>query len=889
MAYNSIQLFALQIPTKISLTFDLYALAVPKKWKDLFSRLQKYKHDKNYVLPPIECLNQALTISIDDEILFPSPNAFRLTSNTHWFYSKSNNISKEYIVNVVKNWLNVSFKDLDCLTTSDIQEIHSLSAHDLEFQQVKIPETVWSIEGGELKTDPLYYSLIPYLIASAIVAEPLSLIDTNSNQVFETLQFHECVVEKSNVQEIISWPPTIITQDKKKKGSEEKEKPTHYYSFLLRFAFHYNLNGEPYLTCDYGIRRWVSWELGYLSTGKTVYISPTNSKRFAPCKLKYMGKQRGIDFEGNLVNLLKSLNFKDKFNAQDVVQTPYKNNDLAWGVVYGNTISRSHNAEDGLFPKDNAIFHKACLERIQNVLGEEFCFIELYSRCDNDKLLKKPRSEYNQVKEFIKKHFASINTSPPFYIPPNLKLVLLSQSKEAEELIRPLAKKYGIDDVNIHSLGVLGAEMSGKNWRTDCANRIKEFQKLLPPSPQNQKTLTLIEILPKKHFWKDARKDPKPCFRPALAMLGSVTDHFEPKDENDKGDFLTEAEFNDEITKLEVAQAAAKEQGKFVKKKSLKSNFSHRIESSLKSGLSMAGAYFYPTFEVENFPTDVASVGVYKIPFYTGEITKYFPVAVRMDKSGVTAKAYGCDEWLDFYLFQIKMASGAFESIEFNKKKVQNWVFNNLFQETKQPTIYCFDADNLRSHGLLFLQKKLWRKHFLAFDTSENPKNEDITFISTSKYPHIRIANIIAPNTTEVPIYRACDEDGNLEGHTTGVFHPSSKGSECGYYYLSNQRPESRSGGILQESKLVPLAITKNDKTGKPKKPKPQAQGYNPRGVILSLTLQEADCFSDWATFVQCQRLYGMIQYLDATIFPEVLHRAVGLDAYRPIQAIREP
>lgn len=223
MAYNSIQLFALQIPTKISLPFDLYALAVPKNWKDLFSRLQKYKHDKNYVLPPIECLNQALTISIDDEILFPSPNAFKLTSNTHWFYSKSNNISKEYIVNVVKNWLNVSFKDLDCLTTSDIQEIHSLSAHDLEFQQVEIPETVWSIEGGELKTDPLYYSLIPYLIASAIVAEPLSLIDTNSNQVFETLQFHECVVEKSNVQEIISWPPTIITQDKKKKDSEEKK------------------------------------------------------------------------------------------------------------------------------------------------------------------------------------------------------------------------------------------------------------------------------------------------------------------------------------------------------------------------------------------------------------------------------------------------------------------------------------------------------------------------------------------------------------------------------------------------------------------------------------------------------------------------------------------
>lgn len=895
MAYNAIQLFALQIPTKISLPFDLYALAVPKDWKDLFCRLQKYKHGKTYVLPPIECLNQALTLSIDTEILFPSPDAFKLTSTANWFYLKSDKVSTEYIVNVVKNWLNISFENSSFLTDADIQKVHSLSAKDLQIKQVKLPENVWKFEDGELKIDPLYYSLIPYLIASVIVAEPLSLIEPNSNQIFETVKFHECVVQKSNVQEIISWPPRIITRsrmvikDKKKENSEEKEKSTHYYSFLLRFALHYNADGEPYLTCDYGIRRWVSWELSYLSSAKTVYISPTNSQRFAPCKLKYMGKEKGIDFEGNLVRLLKALDYQDKFTAIEVIQAPYKNNNLAWGIVYGNTISRSHNAEDGLFPIDNEIFHKACLERVQNLLGKEFSSIEPYLRCDNEKLLKKPRSEYNNVKEFIKEHFAGVNTSPPFYVPPNLRLVLLSQSKEAEELIRPLAQKYGIDDVTIYSLGTLGAELSGKNWKTDCANRIKEFQRTLPPSPQNQKTLTLIEILPKKHFWKDARKDPKPCFRPALAMLGSVTDHFEPKNENDIKDLLIEAEFNDEITKLEEAKSAAKEQGKSVKKKSLKSNFAHRMESSLKSGLSMAGAYIYPTFEVENFPTDVASVGVYKIPFYTGEITKYLPVAVRMDKTGVTARAYGCDEWLDFHLFQVRMASGEFEAIEFNKNKVQNWVFNNLFQETKQPTIYCFDADNLRYHGLPFLQKKLWRKHLLAFNTWENPKDENITFIPTSKYPHIRVANIIAPNTTEVPIYRACDEDGNLEGHTAGVFYPSSKGSECGYYYLSNQRPESRSGGILQESKLVPLAITKNDKKGQLKKPKPHAQGYNPRGVILNLTLQEGDCFSNWATFVQCQRLYGMIQYLDATIFTEVLHRAVGLDAYRPIQAIREP
>ena len=125
----------------------------------------------------------------------------------------------------------------------------------------------------------------------------------------------------------------------------------------------------------------------------------------------------------------------------------------------------------------------------------------------------------------------------------------------------------------------------------------------------------------------------------------------------------------------------------------------------------------------------------------------------------------------------------------------------------------------------------------------------------------------------------------HFKGHTAGVFYPSSQEPECGHYYLSNQRPDSRSGGILQESKLVPLT----NSIGKIKKPKPHAQGYNPRGVILNLTLQEGDCCSDWATCVQCLRLYGLIQYLDATIFPAPLHLAAGVDAYRPIQAIREP
>jgi hypothetical protein len=41
-----------------------------------------------------------------------------------------------------------------------------------------------------------------------------------------------------------------------------------------------------------------------------------------------------------------------------------------------------------------------------------------------------------------------------------------------------------------------------------------------------QKT-PFLEILPKADFWgKDATKDPKPCFRPALAELGCTAKCF---------------------------------------------------------------------------------------------------------------------------------------------------------------------------------------------------------------------------------------------------------------------------------------------------------------------------------------------------------------------------
>ncbi|HAG83543.1 MAG TPA: hypothetical protein DCL61_20935 [Cyanobacteria bacterium UBA12227] len=108
-------------------------------------------------------------------------------------------------------------------------------------------------------------------------------------------------------------------------------------------------------------------------------------------------------------------------------------------------------------------------------------------------------------------------------------------------------------------------------------------------------------------------------------------------------------------------------------------------------------------------------------------------------------------------------------------------------------------------------------------------------------------------------------------------------------YYLSNQRPDSRSGGILNESKLVSLPKVRGDKKGEMKKPTPRAQGYNPRGIFINLTLQKGDSFQDWANYVQCLRLYALIQYLDATNYPAPLHLAKKTGVYRPIQAISKP
>jgi pPIWI_RE module N-terminal domain/RNaseH domain of pPIWI_RE len=897
---NTIQLFALQVPNQISLPFDLYALAVPQHWKELFNRLQQHKLGKNQVLPPVECFNQVLQLLLDG-ILFSSPNAFRLKSTANWLYFNADKIDTAYIATAVKTWLNVSFENCNFLTADDIAKIHAISGSDLQIEKVQLPTPIWEIKDASIKVDSLYYDLIPYLLASEVARSPLALINLRTNEEFEKVKFCEIVSVESGTKEVISWPPMLAVKTRKKKDSEEKETITHYYSYFLKFVLHYSTGGEPYIICDCGIKRWVSWEFTYLRSGATVCIKPTKSTRFAACKLKYMGKEKGIDFESNLARLVKELNFRDKFTAQDVIQIPCKNDELAckndglvWAVTYSNTMSRSHNTDVGWFPIDHEIFIQACLKRFGNVFEGGFSLIETYSRCENRKALTKVASEYKNVEKFIKSHFAEKPLTPPFYIPPNLKLVLLVQDTPSEQLIFPLAKKYCISNVVVRELGSLGAELLGNSWSSNCSSRIKEFQKRLSPSPENTKTVTLIEILPKDHFWRDASKDPKHCFRPALAMLGSVTDHFEPKDEKDTSDFLTTEDLNSELMQRETA----KQEGKTSKAKSLKSEFAYRLEATLLSGLSMAGAYVYPHFDADKFPQDVASIGVYVIPYYQGEKTKYLPVAVRMDKTGVTAKAYGFNEWLDFHTFQVKMASGSkdFNPFDFNKNNIQSWVFNNLFAECKGPTLFCFDAANVRTKGLIFLQKKFWQKHLLARDTGENMgidenlgTGKNMTFIPLSKYPHIRIAGIISPNTSEVPLYRVCDEGNKLAGHTAGVFYPSSQNTECGYYYLSNQRPESRSSGILQQSKLIPMAKTKGENMGELKKPKPHAQGYNPRGVFLNLTLQEGDCFSDWASFVQCLRLYGLIHYLGATSLPAPLHLAAGLDDYRPIQAIREP
>ncbi|MDJ0616457.1 MAG: DUF3962 domain-containing protein [Calothrix sp. MO_192.B10] len=904
MASNSIQLFALQIPTQISLPFDLYSLVVPQDWKKLFDKLQQRKNGKSYISLPVESLNHALQLLLDDEVLFPSKNAFKLKSNAKWLYTKTDKVSTDYIATVVKTWLRISLENTKSLTEADIAEINSLSGDDLHFDEVQLPEKVWTIEDSQLRIDPLYYNLIPYLLTSAIASEPFKLIDPTTGEILKEVVFRSCCVDNGDVAELISWTPELAIKEVTDKDTKKRIKARHYYSYRINFVLHYTGDSKPYISCNYGTRRWVSWELGYLSSRVTVYVSPTNSTRFAPCQLKFVkkkkdardnkndDKKKNIDFEGHLARLISELNFRDKFTALEVINNPCKQDDLAWGIVYNNTMSHSHNAGAGLYPQDAEIFHDYCTEKIQKTFSDAFPIIETYTRCDNKQAVKKTSSEHQKLRKFIKSHFAVESGDIPFYIPQDLRLILLSQTTASNKLIHALASKYGISDVVVYGLGAIGAELTGKDWDSEVKERIKKIINTLKTNyaSSNKQTITLIEILPKDHFWRDASQDPKPCFRPALAMLGSVTDHFVTKDDSkdERQDALTEEELNKAINERKETIEANKQQGKFAKI-SLKSNLAYRMESSLRSLISMAGAHTYPTIEAENFPADVASIGVYLIPYYIGNRTKYLPVAVQMNKTGITAKAFGCDEWLDFHTFQIKMASGLKEitPIDLNPTKIQFWVFNNLFQECQQPTLFCFDTTNLRNRGLVFLQKQFWQKYCLAFKAD---KNEPISFIPTSDYPHIRVASIIAPNNEhEVPIYRVCDEDGELKGHTAGVFYPSSLDSECGNYYLSNQRPETRSGGILNESKLVYLPKTRGEKIGELKKPNPRAQGYNPRGIFLNLTLQEGDSFQDWATFVQCLRLYGVIQYLDATNYLAPLHLAAGLDAYRPIQAIREP
>lgn len=904
MVYNSIQFSALSVPQKISIPFTLYALTVPQKWKTLIYQLQQRKHGKKYILPPVESLNHALQLLLDDEILFPDKNAFKLKSSNKWLYTKTDEVSTaNKIASVVKTWLRITFEKTESLTPTDIAGIHSISGNDLQFERVELPE-VWTLENGKLKIEKIYYNLIPYLLAGAIADKPLELIDPTTNTKSRDVVFYPCAVDNGDAAELMSWAPEIETKKITDKETNETSKKTHKYSYRINFALHYTASGTPYISCNYGIRRWVDWELGFLSSRVTVYVSPTDSKRFAPCQLKFVkekqddnnkdkkkkDKKENIDFEGHLARLISELDFKDKFTALDVINNPCKQDDLAWGIVYNNTMSRSHNAGAGLFPTDIEIFHDSCLQRIQKVFGDAFPIIETYTRCDNKQAVEKTSDEYKKViGKFIKSHFAIENEEIPFYIPEDLRLILLSQSNPPTKLIHALASKYGIKDVVILGLGASGAELSGDNWELECKQRIKQIistQKTAYAS-SNKQTITLIEILPKDHFWRDATQDPKSCFRPAFAHLGSVTDHFVTGDDNSQ-DALTEEELNNAINQRQETIEANKQEGKF-EKISLKSNLAYRMESSLKDLLCMAGAYTIPTIEAENFPDSAASCGIYVHQYSIGENTKYLPVAVQMDKTGITAKAYGCSDWLDYHTFQIKMASGLQDiaPIDFNPSIIQSWVFNNLFQECQKPTIFCFDTINLRKRGLVFLQKQFWRPHELAFS---NDEDKPLTFLPTSNYPHIRVASIITPgNDFEVPVYRTCDENGELKGHTAGIFYPSSLLSECGNYFLSNQRPDSRSGGILNESKLVSLPKARGDNKGELKKPNPRAQGYNPRGIFLNLTLQEGDSFQDWANYVQCLRLYGLIQYLDATNYPAPLHLAEKTGAYKPIQAIRKP
>jgi pPIWI_RE module N-terminal domain/RNaseH domain of pPIWI_RE/MID domain of pPIWI_RE len=854
MAYNQIQLFALNITPQLTLPFELYALEVPQHWKELFTRLQEIKLERKEVSPPTKCLNHYLQVLIED-LIFPSPDAFK-TYQGNWFYSKSNLVDRDDIATIVKTWVRISFESLKNFSESDRQLILAISGNDLKFKKINISELVWEVRDGKLHIDPIYYRLISYLFTSAIVSKPLTLINPDASEE-RTFHFRESITSDGK-SEVISWNPELIVRGKGKE--KEKEKENHYHSYHATFNLNYHPNGVPYLNCEYGVRRWISWKLGYLPTETKVYLSPTKSKRFAPANIKYMGEQRGLDFEGNLGRLIQELERADKFTTQDIIDLPcnHHSDGLNWVTVYNTRISKSHHAGAGLFPTDIASFHKACLHRIQDFFGTGVCEIEAYSRCDNTKALKSALSQHNKIKEFIKSELAIESDCIPFKIPDNLQLILMIQTPANQLLVEKLAAKYGIKNVKTIGIGKLGTELPGANLTSDYKDRIREFKEspelidALSTSLPGSKKLAFLEILPKTDFWgNDAKKDPKPCFRPALAELDCVTKCFEP--EKPKQEKTSESHAEAEPSETE---------------------FIRRVENSLLRGLVMTGAYIYPEFKADNFPTDVACVGVYAIS--CGK--KFFPVAVRIDRNGIMARGYG-SEWIDIYDFQIKMArNDIFNPIEFkNKSKMQNWVFNNLFEETQAPTIYCFDAQNLRTKGLVFLQKQHWRQDSLAFHT-DGPTR----FIPLSEYPHVRIAAILTPESLEVPIYRACDESGNLEGNTKGVFHSSSQDAECGYYYLSNQKPSNRTDPILQKSKF----FSTTTKAGKSIKPNLSAQGYNPTGIMLTLTLQQEDVASDWASFIQCQRLYGLTHHFDATNYPAPLHLAKDLSGYLPIQEI---
>jgi hypothetical protein len=103
MVYNRIQLFALNVPDRISLPFELYALEVPQHWKELFNRLQQHKLGRSPVLPPIKCLNQYLQLLVED-LLFPNRFAFSPKSNSKIKFDFRESISANSSSSEVISW-----------------------------------------------------------------------------------------------------------------------------------------------------------------------------------------------------------------------------------------------------------------------------------------------------------------------------------------------------------------------------------------------------------------------------------------------------------------------------------------------------------------------------------------------------------------------------------------------------------------------------------------------------------------------------------------------------------------------------------------------------------------------------------------------------------------